>query len=610
MNSKMNTSARLLLATVLLLMPIGWLHAQENKHAQAMHTVFIETINGKFPKDITSKLKSFNEDSPTAESGEWECLDGGGLVPKEKIHVVTLSKSKSNVTAAIGPLYIDGHRFRFKRVPDDPVLPLRPILDAFDKQASSANSYYSYVAGDEQAAFPGISIVWGEQGESFPLQLHPHMNVRIIGFKDDDGFRSTYLLTWSSEEVESTEIQHKFYDVNGIQHKFYDIDGIIYEFHCPKMTSAPQVKSYDPDEYYERTNTSLNIALKLMRDLRNNDPQRAAILAADTLEEKEPYAYQRMVHRLYDRPDSTNLNTSYEALLAKIIRMQELSRTANPTEAKAICHTLLKEVNAYPFLLSRRHVDELDRAIQEIIVPDDLKQQIASARSILGTLQNQTAQIDSLSKADQEYLNRNYWTLSHYQPLTLDFLKISRYQRHFGTWYTVDGEHYSGDQHTSYLDVNGDGLKNFQAENTLHGLRPGRYRLSAVVRAAQNDSNHSGIFVFCQAGDKTATNKTYQKEIPADGDLGGNVWFSAVSRIDRRLAQGASKMSDIRQDVNKVTANGGQGYGWNRIYIDDIIVTDGNLTYGVSTRPEITNTHTIGSSAFSACDFIVERVGD
>ena len=56
-----------LLITALLLMPIAWLHAQENKHAQAMYTAFVETIYGKFPKNIEAKLKSMNEDSLIVE---------------------------------------------------------------------------------------------------------------------------------------------------------------------------------------------------------------------------------------------------------------------------------------------------------------------------------------------------------------------------------------------------------------------------------------------------------------------------------------------------------------------------------------------------------------
>ena len=39
-----------ILITALLLMSAAWLHAQENKHAQAMRTAFVETIYGKFPE--------------------------------------------------------------------------------------------------------------------------------------------------------------------------------------------------------------------------------------------------------------------------------------------------------------------------------------------------------------------------------------------------------------------------------------------------------------------------------------------------------------------------------------------------------------------------------
>ena len=168
---------QLLITTALLLTTTVWLHAQENKHAQAMRTAFVETIYGIFPKNIEAKLESMNEDSIAVAWGEWGCLDGGGLVPKEKIHVVKLSQTKSNVTASVGPLYIDGHRFSFNQVPDDPTLPLRPMLDAFDKQAPFANSYYRYMAGDEQAKhyrvdlMSEVEIIQNEEGKIIPIEV-------------------------------------------------------------------------------------------------------------------------------------------------------------------------------------------------------------------------------------------------------------------------------------------------------------------------------------------------------------------------------------------------------------------------------------------------------
>ncbi|MBQ4210966.1 MAG: hypothetical protein II658_08185, partial [Prevotella sp.] len=417
-----------LLITALLLMTVTWLHAQENIHAQAMRTAFVETLYGKFPKNIEAKLKRMNEDSLTVAIGEWGCLDGGGLVPKEKIHTVILKQTKSNVTASIGPLYIDGHRFSFNQVPDDPTLPLRPILDAFDKQAPFANSYYSYTAGDEQAIFPGVKIAWGEHGETFPLQLYPSMNARIISFKDDDGFRSTYLLSWTDTELTDGDPRNKRYMV----------EGIIYEFHCPKIDSKPQVKSYDPDEYLNRTNTGLGVAHNLVRGLQKNSPERAKALETDTVMERFAYKFQEMVAKLKGTTDIPNLYTSYDALKAKVQRMMDLSRTATPTEQQAICNTLYKEVVAYPFRLSGRQAEELGRMTEtlETNVADNLKQQVAKVRKGISIMRDATVEIDSLNERDQDYLNRNFWKLSH-EPV--DYAK---------TQFTALGEHYSGDSQT------------------------------------------------------------------------------------------------------------------------------------------------------------------
>ncbi len=566
-----------ILITALLLMPAAWLHAQENKHAQAMRTAFVETIYGKFPKGIEAKLKSYNEDSITVAWGEWGCLDGGGLVPKEKIHVVKLSQTKSNVTASIGPLYIDGHRFSFNQVPDDPTLPLRPMLDAFDKQSPFANSYYSYTAGDEQAVFPGVKIAWGEQGQTFPLQLYPSMNTRIISFKDDDGFRSTYLLTWTDTELTDGDTKHKHYMV----------EGIIYEFHSPKIDNTPQMKSYDPDEYLNRTNTGLGVAHNLVRGLQKSDPERAKTLETDTVMEKNyGYTYQEMVAELNGSSEIPNIYTSYDALQAKVQRMWELSRTANMTELEAILHTLNKETDNYPFLLSNWQAEKLCGITNalEATVPPGQRQQVASARKSINAKRNLTAEIDSLNEQDQDYLNRNFWKLSHGP---VDYTGIQ---------FTACEEHYSGDERKGYLEVEGDAGKGFEAENTLHGLRPGRYRVSAVVRASK--AEHSNVHIFA----KTGRGDVRTQEIPAMGRTGGNVWFSALCRFEQR----ASNDDFVTAlDIDKTAANGGQGFGWNRIWLDEVTVdNDGNLTYGVTTRLS----SNYNGSWFSACDFIVESV--
>ena len=575
---------QIIITIAIMLMPISAtsLHAQENKYAQAMYKAFVETRNDKFPKDITAQWKAEKDDSTSVF---WTALDGGGLVPKNKINVVQLAKNR----AVIGPYYLDGWRFEFRNVPDDPNLPLRQILDVYDKQSPYASSYYSYVAGDEQAVFPGVSIAFGEDGQAFPLQLHPTLNVRIIGFKDDDGFRSTYLLTWYSNEED---------DPIDTKHKYYMTTGIMYEFHCPKLKSTPQIKSFDDEEYLDRSNTALSVAQNLLFEIRKKEPERAKALDTDTLAEVFQYNFIKMAQQLYDEPRTYNLKTSYEALKAKLELMTGMGSTATLTEQKAICYTLNKEVESYPYMLSGQQVQELKRMTDGIIkdMPEELVKQAANTQLYIFRMRNQTADIDSLSDNDQDYLNRNHWTVIH-QPM----------EYHHEDMFTARGEHYTADQQTGYLHVKrenyGSGLR---IENTLKNLRPVRYRVSAVVRAKKTNSGHSGLVVFAQVGDKNIN-----KEIPADGDTGGNVWFSGLSRFSRKAN---AHEGVLALDLNKASAHGGQGYGWNRIYLDDITITDDTpnhaLTYGVSFDRDVAMKNGESSNWFSACDFIVERVDD
>lgn len=614
----MDNMKRQLLTVALLLTPICtvWLHAQENKHAQAMHTAFIETLFGKYPKNITAKWTAAKDDSTSVF---WEALDGGGSVPKEKIHFVKLSENSGH----FGPLYLDGHRFTFRNVPDDPTLPLRHILNAFDEQSPYASSYYSYVAGDEQATFPGISITFGEEHLTFPLKLEPEMNVRIIGFKDDDGFRSTYLLSWLSLEEDTINAAEEHYINDGFRsnnqllpfsksnvkinskHKYYHTYGIIYEFHCPKLPNSPQFKASISNEYLERTNTELSVARNMFYNIWRKEPQQAQALITDTLQEKEKYKFHTMVVNLYNSPETPNLLSNYGILKAKLRRMLDLSRNATLTELQAISHTLNKEVDNYPFLFSHWQADYLNKAIDTIaaVAPEELKLHIGSARTKINAMRNPTEDIDSFSLYDQDFLNENFWWVNH-KPIKYNRGKLLTR----GNMLTARGEHYSGDTKTSYFEVDVNEVRGFYAACRLHGLRPGRYRVSAVVRAEETRSEHSGVQIFAESVGIGQDVKTYYKEIPAMGKSGGNVWFSALQRWQDLMDK--KNKSTYNFDSHKIRTNGGIGYGWNRIYLDDITVSDGVLTYGISLIPETMTTYGGASSWFSACDFIVERIGE
>ena len=183
------------LAILCLLTAGAWtdntLRAQENPHAAKVYEALVRTI---YFERMEPKSKPYEE-------AYWEPLDGGGMVPKEKCHAVLLSKTKSSAVATVGPLYLDGHHFDFKGVVADASLPLHPLLTAFEQEAPNSISYYCYNGNDPQTAFPGVNLHFGEGAWTFPLRLNPDMQVRIIGFKDDDGFRSTSLVAGKAKQT-------------------------------------------------------------------------------------------------------------------------------------------------------------------------------------------------------------------------------------------------------------------------------------------------------------------------------------------------------------------------------------------------------------------------
>ena len=96
------------------------------------------------------------------------------------------------------------------------------------------------------------------------------------------------------------------------------------------------------------------------------------------------------------------------------------------------------------------------------------------------------------------------------------------------------------------------------------------------------------------------------KEIPALDDREGDIWKDAAIRVKEADEKG-QQISP--QDVRIALANGGMGYGWSKIVIEDIIVRDGTLTYGVSCDEDFTGKHFTGRW-LSAVDFVLERTGE
>ncbi len=125
------------------------------------------------------------------------------------------------------------------------------------------------------------------------------------------------------------------------------------------------------------------------------------------------------------------------------------------------------------------------------------------------------------------------------------------------------GAHYSGDASNTYLD-SWDGTKgrlHYTAQQKIEDLPNGTYRLECVGRSTGDEA---GAVVFAFAKD------SLRAEIPICGDLGGSVW------------EEAEEGSEIKNQ------NNGEGFGWNKVVIDNIVVWSHSMLIGASTDPAIT----------------------
>ena len=110
-----------------------------------------------------------------------------------------------------------------------------------------------------------------------------------------------------------------------------------------------------------------------------------------------------------------------------------------------------------------------------------------------------------------------------------------------------------------------------------------------------------GAFIFAKTDETLLL-----KEIPACDDRGGDIWKDAAIRVKEADEKGQQISPG---DVRIALANGGMGYGWSKIVIDNIIVRDGKLTYGVSCDSDFTGKQFTGRW-LSAVDFVLERTGE
>ena len=156
--------------------------------------------------------------------------------------------------------------------------------------------------------------------------------------------------------------------------------------------------------------------------------------------------------------------------------------------------------------------------------------------------------------------------------------------------YRTNGEYYTGDRNTYYIDGYSEHPNmNYTLERTVH-ITPGTYSLEAAVR-----TNGEGpeIYAFNSNGERFAAS------FPVYSNTGGEIWQMANVSLNND--------STLTGEVKRIAdANRKRGYGWSRVHINNIEVTDSIIRYGVTNRNGATGYW--NGTWFSATDFKLTKV--
>ena len=178
-------------------------------------------------------------------------------------------------------------------------------------------------------------------------------------------------------------------------------------------------------------------------------------------------------------------------------------------------------------------------------------------------------------------------------------MKIDR-RHHCYPFFVKSGEYFTGDPTVTYIDVEMWGPENeriFQVSMPEEEVEPGTYRVSCNGRA-----DSGGVMLFATAYDGSLK-ATYMIGASAigEGREGGRIWDEAAEKVKSDSLPEAKLARKIRE------ANGGKGYGWERVEIELKIDAPTTIRYGVSTDRSFTEVPCY-ASWFSVADFKLERI--
>ena len=189
-----------------------------------------------------------------------------------------------------------------------------------------------------------------------------------------------------------------------------------------------------------------------------------------------------------------------------------------------------------------------------------------------------------MSEEDADFLRQGGW----------DLLKAENCDH-----YTWSGRYPTGDRDRRYLDTyNADCEAVLQVEHK-QDVEPGVYRLDCLVRA-----EGPGAYVYAVA------DGTHMMEIPAFDDRPAGLYnLLQLALVDSLHKDVALQNLHLEVDTADVRSHSVMINSWSVLTIDNIIVKDGSIAYGMSSDSDFTG-KPCRAKWFSATDFTLTRTGD
>lgn len=447
--------------------------------------------------------------------------------------------------------------------------PLKRLVEAFEDGGHWAELYRSYKGvggGIELALMASIGPKGKGTNGGCALRLLHNTRVLVYGV-GADGLQLGFVLQW--DDLPKGERKGFIYKCLG-----YDMTVVTLEQAIDRVTMD-----------------SVRTAIKIGETVKNWQKGTTEDIDTTYIDGKWAVSTEYHLKVLRAMDHVSDYYDDFSALNGKVNELVKLSEDATSKQLASIGFALKREASRYERLLTPEEFSLIWKGLFDMQT---------KAKSADAEIQNYFKAAESILRGKvNESVRLSYHDTKRHQFLRDIGFTVTKNDG--GRWYyAVSGKHYTGNPDLEYLDGHieeGHVLK-YHAQHVETNLKPGIYRLSAAGRCSGHGD--SGAFIFAKA------DELLLKEIPANDDRGGDIWRQAAIRVKEADEKGEQPSP---KDVRIALANGGMGYGWSLIVIDNIVVRDGKLTYGVSTDPDVTG-QTFKQRWLSAVDFVLERVGE